>query len=182
MAEQTPVTADLLVGATERVATDTEKRVRELLDRHQDLVAPGVAHQIIQREVSRATEEYGARRLEGHANDNFSKAPGMTIFMTDHAKASLVPIFEEAGYAVPAEQWQPSLNNTWSIAFPAGAYSMGMGGYSFYQEADPDLDSGKGSRRKPFSTPYDSIIRVEGKSGELWQNVHFNWDGTPKAR
>ncbi|KKR49647.1 MAG: hypothetical protein UT84_C0022G0010 [Candidatus Curtissbacteria bacterium GW2011_GWA1_40_16] len=182
--EQFSPRPDLLKGQTESVANDTENRVKELLGRHQDLVAPSVAQQIIEREVSRAVQEYGAKRLEGRANDNYSKAPGVTIYMTNEAKVAISALFDrEPGYSIPPEQWRSLPNNIWEVSFPRGIYSMGGGGCQFYQEADDDFDRGRRDRvRRPFTAGYDDIVRVEGKSGELWQNANYNWDGTPKTR
>ena len=181
--EQLSPRPDLLRGRAETVASETESKVRELLGRHKDLVAEGVTEQIVAREVSRARDEYAAKRLEGHANDNYSKTPGITIYMTGTAKEALAKVFEEGGYPVSDEQWKPLPNSVWEISFLTGTYGMGLGGCQFYQEADDDFyKGGRDKVRKPFSTPYDSIVRVEGKSGELWQNVNYAWDGVPKSR
>ena len=182
--EQLSPRPEFLVGRMEAVASQTEGKVREILSRHADLVAEGVVEQIVAREVSRSKEEYAAQRLEGHANDNNSKTPGITIYMTDEAKVAIAELFKrEVGYSVPQEQWRSLPNNIWEISFTSGIYSMGMGGCQFYQEADANfMEGGRDKVRRPFTARYDDIVRVEGKSGELWQNVNYNWDGTPKTR
>lgn len=182
--EQLSPRPELLVGRVEAVASQTEGTVRGLLSRHKDLVAEGIAEQIVAREVSRAKEEYATQRLEGHANDNFSKTPGVTIYMTDEAKVAISALFErEGGYAISAEQWRSLPNDVWEVSFDKGIYSMGMGGCQFYQEADANFnEGGRDKVRKPFTARYNDVIRVEGKSGELWQNVDYNWDGSPKTR
>ncbi len=53
---------------------------------------------------------------------------------------------------------------------------MGSGGASFYLEASEDLRQSE----KPFALDYEDVVRVEGDADELWQNVHYNWDGTSK--
>lgn len=184
MAEQLSPKPELLVGRVEAVASRTQSEVSELLGRHKDLIPEGVATQVVAREVTRAREEYASSRLEGHSNDNFSKTPGITIYMTDEAKVAISALFErESGYTIPAAQWRPLPNGVWEVSFDRGIYSMGMGGCQFYQEADANFnEGGRDKVRKPFTARYDDIVRVEGKSGELWQNVNFNWDGTAKTR
>lgn len=174
---------DLLLGRVGEVGDNRETEIQELLSRHSDLITDNIANQIAMREAKRAREEYLKSRLEGHANDNISKAPGITIYVTDEAKAVLTSKFEQALYPVPKQAWKPIANGVWEISFAKGIYQMGFGGCQFYQEADDDyFKGGSGNARLPFVARYDDVIRVEGDSGELWQNVNYSWDGTPKSQ
>ncbi|MBI2268398.1 MAG: hypothetical protein HYU80_03055 [Candidatus Blackburnbacteria bacterium] len=86
---------------------------------------------------------------------------------------------EREGYPITETQIEEVRPDLVALKLPRGVYSMGMGGAQFYQEANADW---KQSNRvdKPFALGYNDVVRIEGNANELWQNVNYNWDGTPK--
>lgn len=171
---------ELLVGRSTEVAKGAEQRARELLGRHPSLVAGEVVDLIAQREASLALQEYGKRRLDGHANDNFSHQPGLTAYLTPQGRKRVVAMCEREGYAVPNTQIEEVTPDLVALRLPRGVYGMGMGGAQFYQEASSDWEQSNRAE-KPFALGYDDVVRIEGDANELWQNVNYQWDGTPKA-
>lgn len=170
---------ELLAGSSVEIARQVENRVRELLGRHADLVGPVLVDLIAQRESQSALQEYGKRRLEGHANDNWSHQPGITVYVTPEAKELMVKVFKREAYPVTEDQIEPVNPNMWAFRFPRGVYSMGMGGCQLYLEAAKDWYKSN-KAEKPFVLGYDDILRVEGDSNELWQNWNYQWDGNPR--
>lgn len=170
---------ELLVGRSTEVAQDAEQRAREFLDRHPDLMAPEIADLIVQREAHLALQEYGKKRLEGHANDNRSKQPGLTAYLTLQGYERVVEICECEGYPIADTQIKKITTDLVALRLPRGVYSTGMGGIQFYQEANTDQSQFRGAN-KPFGLGYNDVVRVEGDANELWQNVNYQWDGTPR--
>lgn len=168
-----------LIGRSAEIAHQAEGKVRELLGRHLDIVSPGIVNIIAQREAASARQDYEQKRQEGRANDNYSQKPGITIYLTGEAKHILVEVLEESGRHIPEEHVEQTSENVWKLRFPRGVYNMGFGGASFYEEAAEDWER-TNEAEKPFSMPYDAVVRIEGDNDELWQNVHYNWDGTLK--
>jgi len=170
---------ELLVGRSTEVAEDAEQRARKLLGRHPTLVATEVVDLIAQRETSLALEEYGKRRLEGQANDNYSQQPGLTVYLTHQGSERVVEMCKREGYPITETQIEEVIPDLVALKLPRGVYGMGMGGAQFYQEASADWERSNRAD-KPFALGYDDVVRIEGNANELWQNVNYNWDGTPK--
>lgn len=171
-------------AAWTRVSGRIEASVREklsFLGDHSDLVDKSTFEEILSRELVKAQQEYKQLRLEERANDQISRKPGITVYLRYPGLIAAVHKCEKFGYPIPEEQIQQEITPYASkIVFPSGIYSMGMGGGQFYQEADPDFIERTGAQSKPFTMYYADVIRVEGADGELWQNVNFKWDGSPK--
>jgi hypothetical protein len=160
---------------------------RELLDRHRDLVGPTLIDFITSRESQRAEEAARKAREEGRMNDNNSKAPGLTAFITKAGYEGLTealgrddvgPYME--GYVGSMQPVDPE-GAVYSLRLPSGTYGMGMGSCQFYGEASLG-DGYPTDRENPFTMPYDMVIRIEGDSGELWQNANFTPGGGPVER
>lgn len=170
---------ELLAGRSTEVAKGAEQRVRELLGRHPSLVASEVVDLIAQRETTLALQEYGNRRLDGHANDNYSQQPGLTAYLTRQGCERVVEMCEREGYAIPDTQIEEVTPDLVALRLPRGVYGMGMGGAQFYQEASADWKQSN-KADKPFALGYNDVVRIEGEANELWQNVNYQWDGTRK--
>src|SRR3989344_2161281 len=168
-------------GKSQEVAIRAEQSAREFLGKHADLIGQTVIDIVAQRESALALDKYGQRRLEGHANDNWSRKPGITVYVTPDAKEAVVRVFERENYPVTQEQIEAVNPNTWAFRFPRGVYGMGMGGCQLYLEASEDWEKSN-KAEKPFVLGYNDIVRVEGDANELWQDVNYQWDGTPKTK
>lgn len=171
---------ELLVGRSTEVVKGAEQKARELLGRHPSLVAGEVVDLIAKREAALALQEYGKNRLDGHANDNYSQHPGLTAYLTRQGCERIVKMCEREGYPIPDTQIEEVTPYLVALRLPIGVYSMGMGSAQFYQEASSDWEQSHRAN-KPFALDYNDVIRVEGKINELWQNVNFQWDGTPRT-
>ena len=171
---------ELLVGKSTEVAKGAEQRARELLGRHPSLVAKEVVDLIAQRESALALQEYGERRISGHANDNSSQQPGLTAYLTRQGRERVVEMCEREGYPIADTQIEEVTPDLVALRLPRGVYNMGMGGAQFYQEARADWEQSYKADR-PFTLAYNDVVRIEGNANELWQNVNYQWDETPKS-
>src|SRR3990172_2158458 len=113
---------ELLVGRSTEVAKGAEQKTRELLGRHQSLVAPEVVDLIAQRESALALQEYGKRRLDGHANDNSSQQPGLTAYLTPQGRERVVEMCEREGYTIPDTQIEEVTPDLLALRLPKGVY------------------------------------------------------------
>jgi len=139
-----------------------------------------VVELITQREAELTRQEYVRRRIEGKANDDYSQQAGLIAYLTPQGYEKAVEVCEREGYAIAATLIEKINPNLVAIQLPRGVYSIGGGGAKFYQEASDDW---KHSNRaeKPFLLEYDDVVRIEGSADELWQNVDYQWNGTPKT-
>jgi hypothetical protein len=168
---------ELLTGWSPEVALQAELQARELLSRHPGLIAPEVVEMVAQREMGFAVQRYGESRFAGRANDNGSKKPGLTAYVTPEARDYVVEVFKREGYGVPQiEEVTPELI---AVRLPKGVYGMGLGGAQFFVDESDD-NGDKRKAEKPFVLRYKDVVRVEGDADELWQNHDYNWDGTRK--
>jgi len=170
----------LLVGKSTEVAKYAEQKARELLGRHPGLVITKVANLIAQREATLALQEYGKKRLDGYANDDYSQQPGLTAYLTPQSLKRVVKMCEQDGNRITNIQIEEVTINLIALRLPRGAYVMGGGGAQFYQEANTDWEQSH-TADKPFLLDYNDVVRVEGDANELWQNINYQWDGTPKT-
>jgi hypothetical protein len=188
------------LGRTENVAQERTARlareageravdgIKELLERHSDLLGPALISLIIDREFEKASTEIITARAEGRANDNYSEATGLTAFITKEGYEGLREAAEREAQEAPyltgyVESMQPvdEQGTVYSLILPQGAYSMGFGGCQIYGEVNI-VDGRPEDRRNPVAMSYGSVVRIEGFSGELWQNVDFTPDGVIKER
>lgn len=177
---------------TEKLAREAAEQAEitasEILGRNLDLVSPATALAIINREAERAAEEVRLARTLGHANDPRSEAPGLTVLFTRSGYERLRRVaIEEADSAPYVAQYVNNMQPTdeegtaYLLTLPGGVYSMGWGECQFYGEAT-FLDGEQAGRKDPFSVRYGSIVRIEGDSGELWQNVKFTPEGVVREQ
>jgi hypothetical protein len=163
---------------------------KELLTRHPNLIGARLVELITDREFRIAYRAAEVDRAEGRMNDNNSRAPGLTAFFTREGfeglteaskKEDAVPYL--AGYVAEMQPVDPE-GTMYSLRLPQGTYGMGMGGCQFYGEVTEGdgLTTRNDSREKPFSSPYNIIVRIEGDSGEVWQNANLQADGTPREK
>lgn len=149
----------------------------QFLDRHRGVLSSEQIRIIVRREKEIAEERYLESRGASRVNENFSRNPGMTLFVTTEGKNRAIVLCRDHDYPVSADQISSAPNGIWVLKFPKGIYIMSRGGAQFYQEGNMrNLDRSK----KPFVLDYDDVLRVEGDSGELWQNRDYDWDGRPK--
>jgi len=172
---------ELLVGRSDQVAQDAEKRVRELLVRHPSLVAPGIIDLIAQAEAESARQEYIRRRNKGEANDYCSRQPGLILYLTPQGCDKAIEEFKQVGYAiVPTTQIMKINSNLVALQLPKAIYGTGLETAEFHLEAEADYRQ-TNKAEKPFELETGYIVRIEGSADELWQNKDYQWDGTPKA-
>jgi len=165
---------ELINGRSADVAKNTAKEIRELLSKHRDLVAQMIEDEIVRREVDAAVKKYRELREKGERNDNYSRAPGFTLYVTNNSKNQILKVCRDGGFPISDEQVKNVGEDLWSMRLPEGTYGAGGGGIQFYQVGG----SNPGELRYPFSTGYRNVVRIVGDSGELWQNSRLEWDGT----
>jgi hypothetical protein len=170
----------------EKAGEEAANTANELLVRHIDLIGPTVIDFITGREFERASEAAKVARAEGRMNDNYSQAPGLTAFMTKSGFEGLSEAAKKdgkasylSGYVAEMQPVDPG-ETVYSLRLPRGMYGMGFGGCTLYGEAS--AEGNQLHRDRPFSMPYETVIRVEGDSGEIWQNADLQPDGTPRER
>lgn len=168
-------------------ADQAAAKAKELLDKHADLIDPETIARIEQREATSAYVAAQEARAEGRLNDDFSKAPGLTVFFTRAGFEGFSKAVAEGnderyryldGYVAEMQPVDPE-ETVYSLRLDTGMYAMGFGGATFYGEAS--TADNQLQRDKPFSAPYNMVVRVEGDSGELWQNAHLTPDGAPRT-
>lgn len=117
-----------------------------------------------------------ARVIQG--NTDFSVRPGMTVYVTPESRAKIARVNEKCGYD-PLDVTYIT-DNIEALTYPDGVYGMGgLGGFELWQHATPSEDDTRGwkTRRNVVNGPYEMIIRVEGHSGEVWQNFDYSQEG-----
>lgn len=179
--EQSTPKTNLLVGRLTEVVQYAEQKVRELLGRHPDLVAPVVVDLIAQKEATLASQEYFKRRVDGYENDDYSQQPGLTAYLTPQGRDEAIKMCEHQGYSIAGAQIEEITPNLIALRFPNGIYNTSGGGANFFLEASGGWGECTNTPDKPFFLDYNDVVRIEGDSNELWQNIDYNWDGTPKA-
>lgn len=165
-----------LEGRLEKVVKRAKSTTGRLLSRHPDLISSKKAKKIIDMEAKFAMDGYLIRRKAGLANDGYSKEPGMSIFLTEEGRERLEKIGRRKHFDVNSKDFEGMKKGTAFVDFPNGVFAMPDEGALFSATTTKE-----GHTRKQFYLPYKSIIRVEGKTGELWQNKAFNWDGSKKV-
>jgi hypothetical protein len=163
------------------IARQAEERAKELLNRHSDLIGPGLGNIIAQRESIFAIEEYKQRRYEGLENDSSSEKPGITTYVTPLGRDEILETCRQEGYPIPDYQIEELTPDLIALRLPRGVYGTGRLGLSiqFYQEASYDWENSS-MASKPFVLHPNSVVRIEGDNNELWQNAAFQWNGAPK--
>jgi hypothetical protein len=154
-----------------------------LLGRYVELVDPNVAERIEAEEFNRSFGATLEARESGRLNDTFSTAPGITIFMTregfEGAKETAGDDSEYMGDYLATVEMMDEEGRLYALRLPEGGFYASMG-FTFYGETTVDDLPLNGE--KPFQFPTEAIVRVEGDTGDLWQNVNFQPDGTPIER
>jgi hypothetical protein len=131
------------------------------------------------------------RRRVGDMNNDMSAAPGITIYLRDYEvekngtqPEQLGRIAQQADRPELAalEPAEGMVSGCYKLEFPTGAYSAGMGGFNIYSHATEEGIRTWSGLDLAFSTGYPFVVRIEGHSGELWQNWGYNPDGSPVER
>lgn len=173
---------ELLAGRSVEVAQEAQEAARDLLNRHPGLVDPTIIELIALREGALALANYARNRREGHENDKSSRKPGITIYVTPETRRKVIERCEHGGYPVPSALMEEVTPTMWALRFQTGIYMAVGGGVQFHQETAPNFQYGSYHMgTKPFALDYEEVIRVEGDDNELWQNLDYNWDGTPRV-
>jgi hypothetical protein len=178
------------------VADAAEIKIRGLLAEgidEDDAVALERLDRLIHKVGIIAAEKYFRKRNEGLANDTASKEPGlMALVKSAGAKARLEgwsaehpgdphnPILVEVG--------QVGEDPLFVLSMPLGAFRARSGHVRFYPEPQISDDgqvifSSEGEFEGDVSIPLNSlnhVVRIEGASGELWQNPYYLPDGISK--
>lgn len=167
------------------VAEKAAEAAAKMLERHKELLGPGLIEQVVKIEWELARDEALQAREEGRMNDNRSIGLGFTAFITSEAVERLrqygqendVAYFET--YLSTAEAVEETAD-VYRIRFAEGVYMMGFGGASIYGKAVLQEPGYWIDEEDPMSIGYSHIIRIEGDAGELWQNWERNPDGSKK--
>jgi hypothetical protein len=114
------------------------------------------------------------QRDAGLMNDEHSIAPGITALVKDIDIECLEKI-KDAPFAL--EEVESPEGWLFRLSFPEGAYRLKkgvveLGGSAVFENGEIIGMS------KHWSGAPDQIIRIEGHSGELWQNPDYYADGT----
>lgn len=169
-------------GKTEpahKVCKRVASEVRELLERHSEFLGPELVRTISHREGIRAGNEYIHKLIEGRGNDNASKNPGVTIYLTDLGKIHLSGLLSREDYQISQDDLEDAGEHLTALRLPKGAYQAGGLGLRFQIEASDNWHD-IATAPYPFKLQYEHVVRIEGDSGELWQNDYYSVDGSPK--
>ncbi|MBI2074205.1 MAG: hypothetical protein HYT83_00030 [Candidatus Levybacteria bacterium] len=106
-------------------------------------------------------------------NADSSMGPGMTVYVTPGGRDQLERVAQECGY--DGLNTRPVAEGIVAIDYPNGVYGTGLGGVELWQHAVSSNDdkSEWNTRSMPTSMPCYLVIRIEGSSGEHWQNVDY---------
>jgi hypothetical protein len=170
---------ELFHGKAEKLAKGVEKRnanVFKNFAQYFTVLDSETLEAFLEHEYRDKKADYLKKREEGRANDKESKAPGITVYVTLEGAEIVAKMCALKNYRVLDEEVATQSDSVVSIEFPTGTYRMDDLTAEFWAKEDKD-----GKPTKSFPLPYEAIIRVEGDSGELWQNKRFNWDGTQKG-
>lgn len=157
-------------------SVDTQREFRQGFEPRADEESMGMA-------ADRIAKMLGERR---GLNDEFSFGPGVTVYFRDH-EPEINGTMPEQLDRIAAEAGRPQLSGalqsvegmapgTYRLDLPEGGFFLGLGGFEFYQEIGYDVER---NDTLLLATGYPFILRIEGHHGELWQNWHYNPDGTP---
>lgn len=135
--------------------------------------------------ISSVLLEYGRQVQNQFHSEDFSRQPGIRIYLTSDGIKRATDTFKRFNYSIP--KTQSLLPNLLVLSFPKGIYLMGREACQFYQDVSEVWEGvSRGTPRlglanKPFLLPYTAVVRVEGKAGEFWQNWDFKWDGSSNS-
>jgi hypothetical protein len=175
-------TTDLLYGnKREEILTFTEE-LRSLLERNRDLIDQSAISTILNRELNTKYGQYIQDRHNGRANDKSSLQPGISMHILDNARVHVLRQCE-VSWPTPLSpsEFSPSLGGkAWKLVLPEGIFYTGFGGIQVYKNADPLWPESTIQNTNPLAFGYGNVVRIVGTSNVMWQNVRYNWDGTPK--
>jgi len=171
IAERTERLAEQAVQASEQAARRFWISVG-LQSEVQILAALARTHESVRQTIRELRET-------GLYNDNSSLKPGLAAYLTPEGKT-----IAEDTYPAPSpyHQFEPveETPGVFKIELPFGGYIAGAGSVTLYGQAQIDASGNFIFHKKPVNLGYPSVVRVEGYSGELWQNWSLLPDGSPK--
>lgn len=175
-----PMTSIQLLEAAREYTTDFFDQYADLFPEISGEAAQGLI-------MTMFLNEYGKERLETRRriaeengkypkNDPTNKAAGVIVYARQSAKDHIMTFYQDAaGYNVPV-QVAPNL---WAYKLPYGGYVDSVEhGVQFFDTVSDEWYS-NGGGHPIFSLGDESLVRVEGLSGDLWQNPNFDWIGEP---
>ena len=161
----------LACGSREEVKSAI-KKAREFLIPHLGTITPSQLHQIAHDEGALALENYKSKRYEGELFDLQSREPGISLFApletVEHIRNYYLLIHDIKLAGKVETQVNERL---WKMDLKNGTYRL----VARWVEVKVDADW-----KHQVIVENNQVVRIEGKSGELWQNKSYAWDGTPK--
>lgn len=171
---------ELLRGRSEEIGRRAQSLAQRLLARHPAHIDSHTAEIVASRERELAIQKYLERRKAGLANDLYSKEPGITLYLTEEGKEEIVKVGKEKKFDVYFKQYVEMAPGTVLTEFPTGVFAASPPSLFFAAETVVAKKRLTEKGKKRFTLQNESVVRVEGKHGELWQNPHYNWDGSKK--
>lgn len=176
--------------AQERASEEVEK-VREVFDRHAEFLGPKLIATLVQRDYESVFKATTEKRNEGRLNDNFSVNPGVRVIVNSAAMSMRnggTPIEELFKVQEVGEIYVEALKPAEGMPEGFHEFYLPDGTYGMVAENDCQIWGIKAPRgsgeahRFPMSLNPGFIVRMEGDSGELWQNPGLQPDGSPVAQ
>lgn len=160
-------------GKAKEIELKKAEEAKKMLERHCEIIGPGVIEAIAHREGVFAADEYTTSRMSGHANDNVSYNPGLKLFITPGVKDEIVERKRKQGNMLDESRFTQVNPQLFSIDFPDLVYSASRGAMAFYRKVGHNEIA-------DMLMVYESIVRIETYEDGLWQNRDFDWNGAQR--
>ena len=176
------------------VGRRAEFKARSFLDEYSgddSILSTEQADAIAAAEREKAAHKFLEERIAGLHNDKTNREPGITAIVTFHVKqraeevlgttqgSFLAPSFEdlkgEDGELLTADG-----ELLMTMRLHQGWYEELTTGIRFFAEATCAVDQRVIAGGDNFGVSQMGVVRIEGDSGEYWQNPHLNLDGSRK--
>lgn len=157
---------------------DAASRVHNALREYGDVVTPEQIEAIKAKKYTLAFEAMKRAREDGRHFDMYSSAPGVRVIMTEIACDHLLDLFarqQDLGQYSGNIRALDISEGLYELRLDAGTFFVAFGecqmhGHVTYDGKTFDKVS------DPFIIPIDEVLRIEGDSGEVWQNTSFDFE------
>lgn len=172
--------------ATEKGLAQQE-RTRKILDRHTEFLGPKLVATLVQRDYESVFQDTVEKRESGRLNDDHSIAPGVRAIVNNLAPAIKIgePLIEEIceeGGSVYADALKPAegTEDCYEFYLPRGRYRVWEDRTC---QLFGEVAEERGLKHRfPITLGHHRVVRLEGDSGELWQNPFLTPEGSPLAQ
>lgn len=145
------------------------------LSEYQEYLPEQAREEIIAGELKKTEIDRKRGRLEGCYNDTRCEEPGITCYLCfELARPFIAEVRDSTAYGISKDQFEPVNESLWKLSLPKGVYSIDEGKIVICEKDSQDTDF-----RFLFQIDCQTVVRIEGDKDYLWQNGHYNWDGSP---